>query len=68
MGGDLKVRFVKDIGEYPETSSPGDVEWAVHESSPYPGHEAGLLFMCPCGCGSLSCLMVILQDRHPQWT
>lgn len=64
----VELRLVEDVGERPETSRPRDAEWAVHDSSPYPGKESTLIFVCPCGCGALSAVHVSPIDKHPVWS
>lgn len=68
MAGEVTIRFVDDVGASPETSQPGDAEWATQEDSSFPGKIAGLLFVCPCGCRSLGCLNIIKIDAHPVWS
>lgn len=62
--GDARFRLVADIDRLAE---PGDAEWAVHDSSPHPGKEASLIFVCPCGCGVSRCASVSPIDGHPTW-
>lgn len=60
---DAPIKFVQDIDG--DGLAPGSAEWAVMYSGP--SKVAGLLFICPCGCGSLGFLSIRKIDEHPSW-
>lgn len=60
--------LTKDLFDINTHLVPGMGEWAVHDSSPFPGKEASLIYVCPCGCGTITSISVIPMDNHPVWT
>lgn len=51
---------------YRKDLAPGSAQWCVAYSEP--DKIVDLMFVCPCGCGSIGHCAVEKHGNHPMWT
>jgi Family of unknown function (DUF6527) len=64
----VPVRWVQSV--HADDAQPGDAKWYVRENSPHRGGLAGLLFVCPCGCGDIGAVAIHRPagESGPLWS